>query len=180
MFGQALLINPVTTENATQRKLYLPEGSNWVDFWTGKSLAGGQVITADSPLDRMPIYAKAGSVVAYGPPVESASATSDPIELRIYSGADGDFSLYEDEGDNYDYEHGAYSLIPMHWDDKAETLTIGDRRGNFPGMLEHRTFRMVRVTETHGVGISSTEAFDATAEFTGKSVSVHLPTWRNH
>jgi alpha-D-xyloside xylohydrolase len=175
MFGPALLINPVTAEGATQRTLYLPAGRDWVDFWTGKNLKGGQIITAEAPLDRIPVYAKAGSIVTFGPPVQSASAKADPTDLRIYTGADGDFTLYEDEGDNYDYERGAYSVIPIHWDDKAEILTIGNRRGSFPGMLEHRTFRVLRVTDAHGTGISSPEKFDATVEFEGKAVSVHLP-----
>src|SRR5205085_10417828 len=135
MFGPALLINPVTTEGATQRTLYLPTGSRWVDFWTGKSVNGGQIITAEAPLDRIPVYARAGSIVAFGPPVQSASSKPDPIDLRIYAGGDADFTLYDDEGDNDDYEHGAHSVIPIHWDDKSETLMIGDRRGSFPGML---------------------------------------------
>jgi alpha-D-xyloside xylohydrolase len=175
LFGPALLISPVTTEGATQRTLYLPAGTDWVDFWTGKRESGGQVITAEAPLDKLPMYAKAGSIVAFGPRAESASVKPDPIEIRVYAGADGDFALYEDEGDNYDYEGGAYSVIPIHWDDKAETLTIGDRRGNFPGMLEKRTFRVLSVTDAHGVGISFPEKFDATVEFAGKAVSVHLP-----
>ena len=131
MFGSSLLINSVIAEGATQRSLYLPAGSNWVDFWTGKNVSGGQTITAEAPLERIPIYAKAGSVIPFGPAVESASAKADPIDLRIYPGPDGDFNLYEDEGDNYDYEHGAYSVIPIHWDDKTSTLTVGDRRGSF-------------------------------------------------
>jgi alpha-D-xyloside xylohydrolase len=175
MFGSALLINPVTTEGATQRKVYLPAGVSWVDFWTGKTLSGGQIITAEAPLDRIPIYAKSGSIVAFGPTAESTTAKPDPIELRIYPGADADFTLYEDEGDNYDYERGANSVIPMHWDDRAQTLTIGDRRGNFPGMLEHRTFRIVRVTDEHGVAVSSTPKVDAQIEFDGKAVSAHVP-----
>jgi alpha-D-xyloside xylohydrolase len=175
MFGSALLINPVTTGGATQRPLYLPAGTNWVDFWTGKTLSGGQIITAEAPLDRIPMYARSGSILAFGPPAESASAKPDPVELRIYSGTDGDFTLYEDEGDNYDYERGANSVIPIHWDDKAETLTIGDRRGTFPGMLDHRTFHVVRVTEAHGVGISSTPKVNAQIEFAGKAVSAHVP-----
>ena len=87
----------------------------------------------------------------------------------------GTSRLYEDEGDNYDYEHGAHSVIPMHWDDKSETLTIGDRRGSFPGMLEHRTFHIVRVTDAHGVGIASAPKADATVEFEGKAVSIRVP-----
>ncbi len=175
LFGPALLINPVTTGGATERTLYLPAGASWVDFWTGKTLSGGQNITAEAPLDRIPMYAKSGSIIAFGPLAESASAKPDPVELRIYSGADGDFTLYEDEGDNYDYERGANSVIPMHWDDKAQTLTIGDRHGTFPGMLESRTFRVVRVTEAHGVGVASTQKVDAQIEFAGKAVTVHVP-----
>ena len=172
LFGHALLINPVTTEGATQRSLYLPAGHDWIDFWTGKPVSGGQTITAAAPLDRIPIYAKAGSIIPFGPTVQSASDKADPIDLRIYPGSDGDFNLYEDEGDNYDYEHGAYSVIPIHWDDKTSTLTVGDRRGSFPGMLERKTFRIVRVSEGHGIGIAAPEHFDAIVEFGGKAVSV--------
>src|SRR5205085_10389573 len=89
LFGPALLINPVTTEGATQRTVYLPAGSDWVDFWTGKRLSGGQTITAEATLDRIPIYARTGSIVAFGPTAESASVKPDPIDLRIYPGADG-------------------------------------------------------------------------------------------
>ena len=175
LFGPSLMINPVTTEGATRRSVYLPAGHDWLDFWTGKRVSGGQTMDAEAPLDRIPMYAKAGSVIPAGPAVESASGKADPIDLRIYAGADGDFTLYEDAGDSYDYEHGAYSVIPMHWDDKAERLTVGERRGSFPGMLDHRTFRVVRVTEAHGVGISTPKKVDATIDFTGKSVSVHVP-----
>lgn len=175
LFGPSLMINPVTIEGATQRSIYLPAGHDWFDFWTGKRVSGGETVSADAPLEKIPIYAKAGSVIPVGPVAQSASAKADPIDLRIYAGADGDFTLYEDEGDSYDYEHGTYSVIPMHWDDKAQRLTVGDRRGSFPGILEHRTFRVVRVTEAHGVGISTPDKFDATIDFTGKSVSVDVP-----
>jgi alpha-D-xyloside xylohydrolase len=174
MFGHALLINPVTTEGATQRNIYLPAGTDWVDFWTGKREKGGQSITADAPLAKMPIYTRAGSIVPYGPRVESATAKADPIELRIYAGANGEFSLYDDEGDSYDYEHGAHSVIPMRWDDKDEKLTIGDRQGSFPGMLEHRTFHIVRVADGHGTGIAPASDADATIEYDGKATSVQV------
>ena len=174
MFGHALLINPVTIEGATQRALYLPAGSDWIDFWTGKRENGGRTINAEAPLDKMPIYAKAGSIVAFGPRVEATSAKADPIELRLYTGADGDFTLYEDQGDNYDYEHGKYSTIPMHWDDKAATLTIGTRNGSFPGMLQQRTFRIVSVTDGRGTGISPSSEPDASLEYDGKAASVRI------
>jgi len=174
MFGHGLLINPVTTEGATQRNIYLPAGTDWVDFWTGKREKGGQSITADAPLARMPIYARVGSIVPYGPRVESATAKADPIELRIYAGADGEFSLYDDGGDSYDYEHGAHSVIPMRWDDKNEKLTIGDRQGSFPGMLRHRTFHIVRVADGHGTGIAPASDADVTIEYDGKATSVQV------
>ena len=174
MFGTALLINPVTVEGAKQRTLYLPAGNNWIDFWNGKRMNGGQTITAEAPLDRVPIYARAGSIVPFGPRIESAAGKPDPIDLRVYAGANGDFALYEDEGDNYDYEHGARSIIPIHWDDRSSTLTIGAREGSFPGMLEQRTFRVVIVREGHGTGIASSSEPDATREYDGKPASVRV------
>jgi alpha-D-xyloside xylohydrolase len=174
MFGPALLINPVTTEGAKQRTVYLPAGSDWIDFWTGERVKGGQSITAEAPLETVPVYARAGSIVPFGPRVESAAGKPDPMDLRVYAGANGDFTLYEDEGDNYDYEHGVYSTIPVHWDDKAGTLTIGDRHGSFPGMLKHRSFRIVSVINGRGTGISPSAEDDATVEYDGKATSVHL------
>jgi alpha-D-xyloside xylohydrolase len=178
MFGSALLINPVTTEGAKQRTVYLPAGINWFDFWTGKGVSGGQSITADAPLDRIPIYARSGSIVPFGPRVESAVGKPDPIDLRVYAGTNGDFTLYEDEGDNYDYEHGARAIIPIRWDDKSSTLTIGAREGSFRGMLEHRTFRVVIVRDGHGTGVASSSEPDATIEYDGKAASVHVETKR--
>ena len=174
MFGSALLINPVTTEGAKQRTVYLPAGNNWIDFWTGKKVNGGQSISADAPLDRIPIYSKAGSIIPYGPRVESAAGTPDPIDLRVYAGANGNFSFYEDEGDNYDYEHGARAVIPIHWDDKSSTLTVGPREGSFPGMLEHRTFRVVIVRDGRGTGIANSAEPDATIAYDGKAALVRI------
>ena len=179
LFGPALLISPISTEGATQRTVYLPAGNDWFDFWTGKRVSGGQTVTAEAPLDRIPIFVKSGAILTLGPAAESASVKPDPIDLRIYDGAGADFTMYEDEGDNYDYEHGAYSVIPLHWDDKTEELTIGTRQGAFPGMLEHRTFRVVRVTEAHGVGMEPSSEFEVTVKFEGKAISVHVPLSRN-
>lgn len=174
MFGPALLINPVTTEGARQRTLYLLSGNSWIDFWTGKRINGGQSITAEAPLDRIPIYAKAGSIVPFGPRVESAAGKADPIDLRVYAGANADSTLYEDEGDNYDYEHGARSVIPIHWNDKSSTLTIGAREGRFPRMLDHRTFNVIVVRDGHGTGIASTSEPDAVVEYDGKAASISV------
>ena len=172
MYGPAFLVNPVTEPDATTRRLYLPQ-SKWYDFWTGSSVAGGHTIDANAPLDRLPLYIRAGSILPLGPDEEWATEKpADPIELRIYRGADADFTLYEDENDSYNYEKGMYATIPLHWDDTKQTLTIGDRKGHFPGMLESRTFRVVFVGENHGAGISPEERPDKTVQYAGKQTVV--------
>ena len=119
------------------------------------------------------MYVRAGSILPMGPDEEwSTEKAADPIELRIYPGANGDFTLYEDENDNYNYEKGAYATIPLHWDDPGHTLTIGDRKGQFPGMLESRSFRLVFVSESHGVGVAPTEAADRVVQYSGKQITV--------
>ncbi len=120
----------------------------------------------------LPLYVRAGSILPLGPDEEwSTQKPADPIELRIYRGADGDFTLYEDENDNYDYEKGAYATIPIHWDDGKQALTIGDRKGQFPGMLKSRSFRIVFVGQNHGVGIDPENRPDKTVQYSGKQVS---------
>jgi alpha-D-xyloside xylohydrolase len=172
MYGPAFLVNPVTEPAATARQVYLP-GAKWYDFWTGSALEGGRPINADAPLDRLPLYVRAGSILPLGPEEEwSTEKTADPIELRIYRGANGDFTLYEDENDNYNYEKGVYATIPLHWDDAARTLTIGDRKGQFPGMLESRTFHVVFVGENHGVGVAPAERADKVVQYSGKQITV--------
>jgi alpha-D-xyloside xylohydrolase len=172
MFGPAFLVSPVTEPDATTRRLYLP-ASKWYDFWTGSAIAGGQTVDANAPLDRLPLYIRAGSILPLGPDEEWATEKpADPIELRIYRGADGDFTLYEDENDNYDYEKGAYATVPFHWDDAKQTLTIGDRKGDFPGMLENRTFHVVFVDENHGTGVNPEVRPDKAISYSGKQIVI--------
>ncbi len=124
-------------------------------------------------MDRLPLYVRAGSIVPLGPDVEwSTEKAADPIELRIYRGADGEFTLYEDENDNYNYEKGIYATISLRWDDARKTLTIGDRQGQFPGMLTSRTFRVVFVGENHGVGIAPSDIADKVVQYFGKQITV--------
>jgi alpha-D-xyloside xylohydrolase len=151
--------------------VYLPE-AKWYDFWTGHALAGPAVIGASAPLNRIPLYVRAGSILPMGPDVQYATEKTDPIELRIYAGANGDFTLYEDENDNYDYEKGLHSTIPLHWDDASHTLTIGDRQGEFPGMPQSHTFRVVFVGEGHGIGIAPTAEADKIVQYSGTKVTV--------
>jgi alpha-D-xyloside xylohydrolase len=172
MYGPALLVNPVTEPGATTRRMYLPKAV-WYDFWTGRRVEGGAMIDAAAPLDRMPLFVRAGSIVPMGPDVEYASEkAADPIELRIYAGANGSFVLYEDEGDNYNYEKGAHATIRLDWDDAAKQLTIGERQGAFPGMQEQRTFHIVYAGENHGTGIELTERADKIVKYSGKAMTI--------
>jgi alpha-D-xyloside xylohydrolase len=174
LFGPAILVNPVTEPGATTRHLYLPK-AKWYDFWTGHAIDGGKTVDAQATLDRLPLYVRAGSIVPMGPDVEYASEkAADPIELRVYRGADGDFTLYEDEGDNYDYEKGVYATIPIHWDEAAHLLTVGERKGRFPGMLETRTFRLVFAGEGHGTGIGQTVQPDKVVRYSGERIGITL------
>jgi alpha-D-xyloside xylohydrolase len=172
LFGPAILVSPVTTEGATSRTVYLPKAT-WYDFWTGEKTEGGKRIQADAPLSKLPLFVRAGSIVPMGPRMEwTTERPADPIELRIYPGADGDFVLYEDENDGYAYEKGAHATIALHWDDGIKTLTISPREGSFLGMLKERTFKVVVVKGGHGVGIGETEGADSTVSYAGEKVSV--------
>jgi len=172
LFGPAILVSPVYNEGATSRTVYLPRAT-WYDFWTGERLEGGKRIQADAPLERIPLFVRAGSIVPMGPKMEWATEKpADPIELRIYPGADGDFTFYEDENDSYRYEKGAHATIALHWDDGAKTLTIGAREGSFAGMLAEHTFRLVVVGKGHGGGIQESEAVEATVVYKGEKMAV--------
>ena len=148
-------------------------GTDWYDFWTGEKFAGGQTVTASAPLDTIPLYVRAGSIVPMGPSIQYVGEKpEDPIELRVYRGADGKFTLYEDEGNNYDYEKEVYATIPIEWSEKSGTLTIGKRKGEFPGMLKERTFRVIWVLSGNGAGIESTEKPGVEVRYAGKKVVV--------
>src|SRR5260221_14495368 len=172
MFGPALLVNPVMQAGATSRNVYFPSGTSWWNFWTGQSYSGGKTNPTAAPVDTLPLYVRAGSIIPYGPVIQYATQSVDPIELRVYRGANGSFTLYEDENDNYNYESGAYATIPMSWNESTHTLTIGQRQGRYPGMLTSRTFNIVWVSAGHGVGVPATPSPDATVQYTGQSVNV--------
>jgi alpha-D-xyloside xylohydrolase len=172
LFGPALLVNPVTEPQASSRRVYLP-AAGWYDFWTGKLVKGGQSIEASAPIERIPLFVRAGSILPLGPDIEYASEKSaDPLEIRVYRGADGNFTLYEDEGDTYNYEKGTHSTIPFSWDNSSQSLTIGDRAGSFPGMLESRSLHIVFVSEGHGAGGGLTANPDKTVTYLGKQLVV--------
>jgi alpha-D-xyloside xylohydrolase len=172
MFGPALMACPVTTSSATTRSVYLPAGASWFNFWTGQTNAGGQTINAAAAIDTMPIFVRAGSILPYGPDIQYATQSVDPIELRVYRGANGSFTLYEDEGDNYNYETGSCATIPITWNETTQTLTIGQCQGSFPGLLTNRTFRIVWVSSGHGAGIPTTTPADSVISYSGNTVQV--------
>ena len=135
------MIDFTATKSAVK---YLPKGATWYDFWTNKAYKGGRNVTLETTFDRVPMFVRAGSILPLGPEMQYVGEKAwDNLELRVYPGADGRFVLYEDEGDNYNYEKGAYSVIQFSWNDKTHTLTIGARKGSYPGMLQTRTFTVV-------------------------------------
>ncbi|MBT9331534.1 glycoside hydrolase family 31 protein [Paracidobacterium acidisoli] len=174
MFGPSLLVAPVTKSHATSRSLYLPSSPRWYDFWTGAEVAAGHHV-ADAPLDRIPLYVPAGTILPLGPEVQYAAQDQDaPLELRIYPGANGDFRLYEDAGDGYGYEHGERAIIPLRWDDAHFTLTIGAREGAYPGMAKSRQFRIILVRPGHGTGEEVTTTAEQEVSYSGAPVEVHI------
>jgi len=176
MFGPAVLVSPVLQPDATRRTLYLPDSPAWYDFWTGASEKGGREIDADAPLDRIPLYVRAGSILPLGPEIEYADEKpAGPIEVRIYPGADGKFELYQDAGDSYDYEKGAHSIIPLQWSESTRTLTIGDREGSYPEMPPSMQIKVIWVSVGHGSGVTPVANPDKTIEYTGKALSIQEP-----
>ena len=193
MFGKAFLVTPVTrnmyvfsdkeqwkdpyedfSKTGTQ-DVYLPKGTKWFDFWTGEMLNGGQMVTKEVPIDIIPLYVRAGSIVPFGPKVQySTEKKWNNLEIRIYPGADGEFVLYEDENDNYNYEKGAYSTMKFTWDDANRTLNIADREGTFPGMLKSRKFNIVVVDKENGTGSVQSTKFTKSVSYGGKKKSVKL------
>lgn len=193
MFGKAFLVTPVTrnmyvfsdkeqwkdpyedfSKTGTQ-DVYLPKGTKWFDFWTGEVLNGGQMVTKEVPIDIIPLYVRAGSIVPFGPKVQySTEKKWNNLEIRIYPGADGEFVLYEDENDNYNYEKGVYSTIKFTWDDANRTLNIADREGTFPGMLKSRKFNIVVVDKENGTGSAQSTKFTKSVSYGGKKKSVKL------
>jgi alpha-D-xyloside xylohydrolase len=173
MFGKALLVSPVTESGVTKWSVYLPKYSSWYDFWTGQRFDGGQYVKTDAPIDKIPLFVKAGSVVPMGKIMQYAGEKkADTLEIRIYKGAGGIFDLYEDEGDNYNYEKGNYTIIPFVWDEQKHTLAIGDRLGGYPGMSVERTFKIILVTENSGIGIEYTQTQQKLITYKGKKIVI--------
>jgi alpha-D-xyloside xylohydrolase len=175
MFGPAFLVNPVTEYKARSRTVYLPAGPSWYDFWTGKNVVGGQTITADAPYERMPLYVRAGSIVPLGPNQQYiGEKDSSALTLYVYTGANGQFSLYEDDGLSYDYEKGLFSRIAITWSDATRTLSVGRRAGRFNGMLRDRTLNVVLVSTDRPIGYDAAPAISRSVAYRGNAVRVRF------
>ncbi len=174
MFGTAFLVAPVYKYGVRNRDVYFPKGETWYDFYTGEAVEGGQTRNVAAPYERVPLSVRGGSIVPTGGEIQYAAQPSDePVTILVYGGKDGSFNLYEDEGTNYDYEKGEYSVIPLTYDNSVRTLTIGDRRGAFKGMKDNRGFNVVLIDGQHPVG-NPLEAKGRVVSYNGKSVSVKL------
>lgn len=122
MFGPAFLVAPVSEQGATHRSVYLPSGSDWYNYWTNERIKGGQTITADAPIDTIPLFVRAGSIIPLGTPVLSAQQKQDIASVRVYPGADANFTLFSDDGNTYSYEKGTSSITTLHWDEATHQL----------------------------------------------------------
>ena len=177
LFGPAIMATPITAPGTTTQSLYLPAaGAPWFNFWTGATAPAGQRVEAAAPVETMPLFVRPGSIIPMGPFLQYTNEKpSDPIELRIYRGADGKFTLYEDERDGYNYEKGKYATIPIAWNNARRTLEIGKRSGEFSGMTKERTFNIVWVSQNHGAGVPLTQKPDAVVRYKGARVRITAP-----
>jgi len=173
LFGSSFLVSPVVHKNARSRKIYLPKGQ-WYNFWTDKKINGGRKLNVKAPLDQIPLFVKAGSIIPLGPKVQYATQpTNKPTRLFIYPGANDSYKLYDDDGETYRYQKGKYARIPMSWNEQKKALTIGNRKGSFKGMKEKRMFQivLVRPGKVHGL---SNQKVDTTVTYNGKKQVISL------
>ena len=187
MFGPSLLVSPVTkpmyyekesrvlSDTDKNKNVYLPKGQEWVDFWTGNSYEGGQYINTDAPIEKIPLFVRKGSILPLGPVAQYTSEKLDaPWEIRIYPGADASFTIYEDEGDNYNYEQLKYSKFTISWNDKKQTISISNREGEYNNMIKERQLNIVVVDSENGTGLKESTNFTKVISYDGKAKVEHL------
>ena len=175
MFGPSLMACPVTQYKARTRSVYLPKQTGWYDFYTNKHYAGGETITADAPLERIPVYVPEGSIIPFGPEIEyTDEKPAELINLYVYAGRNGKFTLYEDEGTNYNYEQGKYATIDFAYDNAHRTLTIGNRKGSFNGMLNNRRFNIVLISPSNVQPLNMEQPKGKLVSYAGKTLKVKL------
>ncbi|MDE5828851.1 MAG: DUF5110 domain-containing protein [Duncaniella sp.] len=174
MFGPAFLVAPVYRFGARSRQVYFPAGETWYDFYTGRVIDGTGKVMADAPYDRLPLFVRGGSIIPAGPDIKStAEVNDDPVTILVYAGRDGHFTLYDDEGVNYNYEQGKFSKIPLTYDDASATLTIGKREGEYDGMRENCTFNIVYITPSMPVD-NAVKADGRRVDYSGNEINIKL------
>ena len=175
MFGPAILVNPVYEYKSRSRKLYLPAGNGWYDFYTGKFFEGGQSINADAPYETIPLYVKEGSIIPCGPNVQyTAEKSTEPFTIYVYTGKDASFTLYEDEAVNYNYEKGQFSKIDFNYNEAAKVLTIDNRNGSFAGMPAQRVFKIIWISKEKPGALSFDTKVGTTVKYAGKKITVKM------
>jgi alpha-D-xyloside xylohydrolase len=175
LFGPVFLVAPVTEFKARSREVYLPAGTLWYDYYSGQSSRGGQTIRASAPYERMPLFVRAGAIVPTGPAIQhTANNSHSPVTLNVYTGADGTFSLYEDDGVSRQYLHGQYSRIPLNWNERSRTLTVGTREGRYPGMAGKRTINVRWMRPGSPRALAFDAKTDATISYDGREQTVKM------
>lgn len=175
MFGPSLLVNPVYQYKQRTRQVYLPKGVGWYDIYKGQYFDGGKEINANAPYERMPVFVKEGSIIPFGPELQYTSEKpADTISLFVYTGRNSSFDLYEDEGTNYNYEKGSFSTMKMVYDEQTKSLTLQNRRGQFPGMLQRRVFNIVWVTKNKMKALDFNQPWDEQIVYEGKQKTIKM------
>ncbi len=173
MFGPSLMVAPVYEYKARQREVYFPVANGWYDVYSGKYTKGGQKLKVDAPYERIPLFVKEGSILPFGPEIQyTGEKQADEITLYVYTGKDAEFTLYEDEGVNYNYEKGAYSTIPIKYNEQSQKLIVGEASGSFEGMLKKRTFHIVWIDKQKPVAYDLNRKPDTTISYEGKALEV--------
>ncbi len=176
MFGSALMACPVGEYQKYSREVYLPKQKGWYDFYTGAYHAGGQTIVADAPYDKIPVFIPEGAILPIGPEMQwSDEKKPELIDLYVYAGKDGSYTLYEDEGTNYNYEKGKYAVIDFKYDDARKQVTIGARKGSFDGMLQKRRFNIILVDQKKQQGVNLAKSPKGkVVKYAGQAMTVKL------
>ncbi|AUP78507.1 glycoside hydrolase family 31 protein [Flavivirga eckloniae] len=174
LFGSSILVAPISKPGTEKRSVYLPKNDSWYDLWTNKEYEGGKTITAKAPISKIPLYIKAGTILPIANNLKHANQKTDTLSIFIYEGADGKFELYEDENTNYNYENGAFSTIGFEWNNSENTLTIGDRQGQFPQMNETYTFKIFKIVNGKKVSFKDENGYNKQVTYTGESLSLKL------
>ena len=176
MFGPSILVSPVLKPNVTKWDVYLPENkAGWYDFWSGENKSGGQTVRAEATIDKIPLFVKAGSIIPFGETKQNTTEKDKTIELRVYTGANAEFELYNDDGESYQYEKGECSRIKMEWNEEKKELQIADRKGKYKGMVDNIRFNVRWISPTNASG-SSENSITKSIDYDGHGLKIGLPS----